>query len=94
MHAGDNGNSWIWCGEGVSNDGRKTGAALLHPDVALSCMDILLAAPIAIATANKGGAGHGSGLAHDDNYGNACGKYENDDDRNAAAAVATLPHFW
>ncbi len=43
------------------------GAALLHPIVALSCAAILLS-----TAANKGGAGHGIGLAHDDNHDDAC----------------------
>jgi hypothetical protein len=90
VRAGDNGNSWIRSGEGVRDDGGRTGAALIHLVVALYCAAISLAAP----TANEGGAGHCRGLAHDDNHGDACGKYECDDDGNAAAAAATLPHFW
>ncbi len=45
------------------------GAVLLHPVVMLSCVAISLS-----TVANKGGAGHGVGLAHDDNHGNACVK--------------------
>ncbi len=52
VHAGDDGKSWIWCGEGVRNDGGRTGTALLHPVVTLSCAAILLAA----AATNEGEA--------------------------------------
>ncbi len=90
VRAGNNGNLWIQCGEGVRDDGGRTGAALLHPVVALSCAAI----PLAAAAANKGEVGHGGGLAHNDDHGNARGNYESDDDGNAAAAAATLPHFW
>ncbi len=62
---------------------------MLHPVIALSCAAISLAA----AAANEGGASHVGDLAHDDNHGGSRGKYESDDDGNAAAAAATLPHF-
>ena len=88
--ASNNGNSQIWCGEGVRDDGGRTGTVLFHPVIVLSCTAILLA----IAIANKGGVGHDGGLAHDDIHHNACRKYKSDDDRNVVAAVATLPHFW
>ncbi len=60
----------------------------------LRCLARPYCSPLAAASANEGGANHGSGLAHDDDHGDACRNYESDDDRNAAAAAATLPHFW
>ena len=61
------------------------GAALRHPVVVLSCAAISLAA----APAEAGGGG--GGLVVRDDRVDARGKFESDDDANAAAA---LPAYW